>query len=307
MQTLDFEKMMEKAKQLDGKKFEKKKVDEKVFEILLDKSGNTQNVGRFLAHGEDDTYFVKVYTHYFKEPNGRFFSGLCASTIGEKCAVCEYNKTHWNEYNEDQRNSRKRQMKFVSNYLVIKDPDHPEREGKVFLLKYGTKIKAKIDSIVDPKETDLDDDLNPKKRYNIFDFNTGKNFKMKVCTVKKMNNYDASEFVSEATPLFDGNKKKQEELSNQLYVLRDTALPKKEQLKTFEETQQRLLSVINGTSVNQIQETEVEDEDIFPTEETPKAKVETKPLELKTKPVEKTAPPKAVEPTDEKDFFNFDT
>ena len=40
--------------------------------------------------------------------------------------------------------NQKRKLSYYSNIYVVKDPLHPENEGKVFLFKYGKKIFDKI-------------------------------------------------------------------------------------------------------------------------------------------------------------------
>ncbi len=312
MHTLDFNKMMENAGKLNNySKKTEKKVDERFYEVIRDqKTGNTQSVIRFLANEDDDTFFIKIFTHYFDE-GGRIYSSICPSTIGEKCPVCDHNKAHWNEYDETQKEARKRKYKYVSNILVVKDPEHQDREGKTFLFKYGTQIHQKIMSLINPTKDDLDDDGNPKTPYNIFDFNTGKNFKMKVKTVKKYANYVDSEFSANPTPIFEGDEKKQEELKKSIYLLKDQ-LPKKETMKSYEDLEKRLIQVVNGEPISKSKSDEGEGVWEEETKELPvntgtksaSAKVVvTEPLKetVKTKTVEKEDVPVS----DEEDFFKF--
>ncbi len=169
---------------------------------------------------------------------------------------------------------------------------------------------------VNPTKDDLDDDGNPKSPYNIFDFDTGKNFKMKVKTVKKFANYDESEFSANPSPLFEGDKKKQEELKKSLYLLRDQ-LPKKETMKTYEELQKRLMQVVNGEPISNSSVGDNGNEPIWEddTKELPviekKENVGSKSTKVEVKEslkesVKTSKVAEKVEATDEDDFFNFD-
>src|SRR5262245_53156697 len=85
-----------------------------------------------------------------------------------------------------QARDRKRKFVFISNICIIKDPQTPENEGKVFLFRYGKKIYDKLNDQMNPPGGD--DRINP------FDFWNGANFKMKMRTVEGYRNYDMSSF-----------------------------------------------------------------------------------------------------------------
>ena len=80
-------------------------------------------------------------------------------------------------------------MSYYSNIQVIKDPKHPENEGKVFLYKYGKKIHDKILAAMQPEFQD-------ETPVNVFDLWEGANFKLKIKKVAGFWNYDSSEFDS---------------------------------------------------------------------------------------------------------------
>ena len=69
----------------------------------------------------------------------------------------------------------------------MKDPKHPENEGKVFLYRYGKKIFDKILAAMQPEFQD-------ETPVNVFDLWEGANFKLKIKTVAGYWNYDSSEF-----------------------------------------------------------------------------------------------------------------
>jgi hypothetical protein len=78
-------------------------------------------------------------------------------------------------------------LSFTSNIYVVKDPSHPENEGKVMLFKYGKKIFDKLNAAMNPEFED-ESPLNP------FDLWAGANFKLKIRKVDGYQNYDKSEF-----------------------------------------------------------------------------------------------------------------
>ena len=102
------------------------------------------------------------------------------------------NRRLWNSgSDEDKETARKqkRKLQYYSNIYVVKDPKHPENEGKVFLYKYGKKIHDKILAAMQPEFQD-------ETPVNVFDLWEGANFKLKIKKVAGYWNYDSSEFDS---------------------------------------------------------------------------------------------------------------
>ena len=109
----------------------------------VDKAGNGYAVLRFLpAPANEDVPFVRVWDHGFQGPGGWYIE-KSLTTIGKEDPVSEYNTQLWNsgiEANKETVRKQKRRLSYYSNIYVVKDPAHPENEGKVFLFKYGKKI-----------------------------------------------------------------------------------------------------------------------------------------------------------------------
>jgi len=172
--------------------------DENFWKPEVDKSGNGYAVIRFLpAPSGEDVPFVRVWDHGFQGPGGWYIE-KSLTTLGKPDPVSEYNTELWNsgiESNKDQVRKQKRRLSFVSNVYVVKDPAHPENEGKVFLFKYGKKIFDKLNEAMNPQFDD-------EKPVNPFDLWEGANFKLKIRNVEGYRNYDKSEFDSQG-PLLD--------------------------------------------------------------------------------------------------------
>ena len=145
----------------------------------------------------------------------------------------------WNsgvESDKDIARNRKRRLSYYSNILVVSDPKNPENEGKVFLYKYGKKI---FDKIMEKMQPEFEDEtaINP------FDFWTGANFRLKVRKVAGFVNYDKSEF-EDASPLFDGDDAKLEELWEKQYSLAEFNDPSN--FKSYDELKAKLYTVLGG-------------------------------------------------------------
>lgn len=93
---------------------------------------------------------VNKATHNFKGSGGNYYS-RCRSTLPEKdCPICKiFFEYHNNNDSYGKKFSRK--MKYISNILVINDPEVTSNNGKVFLFEYGQAIHAKIQGKIYPK------------------------------------------------------------------------------------------------------------------------------------------------------------
>ena len=174
--------------------------DARFWKPEVDKAGNGFAVIRFLpAPSEEDVPFVRIWDHAFKGPGGWYIE-KSLTTLGEKDPVSEYNSDLWNnvatEAAKKQVREQKRRLSFVSNIYVVKDPSHPENEGKVFLYRYGKKIFDKLNAAMNPEFED-EQPLNP------FDLWEGANFKLKIRKVEGYQNYDKSEFDTPGALLDD--------------------------------------------------------------------------------------------------------
>jgi len=166
--------------------------DDRFWKPEVDASGNGYAVIRFLPAPEGETVpWAKVYSHAFQGPGGWYIENSL-TTLGEKDPVGEVNRQHWNDGTEEGKDTarkQKRKLSYYSNILVVKDPKHPENEGKVFLYKYGKKIHDKILAAMQPEFQD-------ETPINVFDLWEGANFKLKIKKVAGYWNYDSSEFDS---------------------------------------------------------------------------------------------------------------
>ena len=213
-----------------------RQVDERFWKPEVDASGNGYAVIRFQPAPEGQTVpWAKVYSHAFQGPGGWYIENSL-TTINEKDPVGEVNRGLWNtgdDADKDTARRQKRKLSYYSNILVVKDPKHPENEGKTFLYKYGKKIHDKILAAMQPEFQD-------ETPVNVFDFWEGANFKLKIKKVAGFWNYDSSEFDSVSALSSDDTEL--EAIWNKEHSLE--AFTSKDQFKTYEELQNRLNLVL---------------------------------------------------------------
>ena len=188
-----FDSLMKEVEKIANPQSDSKKSDDRFWQPEVDKAGNGYAVIRFLAPPQsEDLPFVRVWNHGFQGPTGKWYIENSLTTIGKQDPVSELNTELWNsgsEANKEVARKQKRKLTYYANILVVKDPARPDNEGKVFLFKFGKKIWDKVKDMADPQFED-------EKPVNVFDFDTGANFKLKIRNVEGYRNYDKSEFES---------------------------------------------------------------------------------------------------------------
>jgi hypothetical protein len=214
--------------------------DERFWKPEMDKTGVGSAIIRFLPAPEgEELPWVKMYAHAFQGPGGWYIENSL-TTLGQKDPVSEYNRELWNSGSEKDKETvrkQKRKLSYYANIYVVKDPAHPENEGKVFLFKFGKKIFDKILNAMQPEFED-EEPINP------FDFWSGANFRLKIRKVEGYWNYDKSEFDSQSA-LFDDDDAL-EALWKKEYSLSAIVAP--DQFKSYEDLEKRLKYVLGQKS-----------------------------------------------------------
>lgn len=237
-------------------KLEKKpnrQTDDRFWKLTIDKSGNGGALIRFLPEVDGETQpWVLYYSHSFKGPSGLWYIENSRTTLGGAAdPVSEYNTKLWNsgiEENKQKARDQKRNLVYVSNILVIKDPANPENDGKVFLFRYGTKIFSKIKEAMIPDQNLIED----KTPFNPFCFWTGANFVLKSRKGARWIEYEQSAFVK-PEPLFGGDDAKIEKIWKQQHKLAEFISP--QNFKPYDELKARLELVLGQSTGNAAQPT----------------------------------------------------
>jgi hypothetical protein len=227
--------------------------DDRLWKPEMDKSGVGSAVIRFLpAPKGEDLPWVQMFSHAFQGPGGWYIENSL-TTIGQKDPVSEYNRSLWNSGSDKDKETvrkQKRKLSYYANIYVVKDPAHPENEGKVFLFKFGKKIFDKILNAMQP-EFDDEEPINP------FDFWTGANFKLKLVKKDGYWNYDKSEFASPGALLDDDEAL--EAIWSKQHPLQP--LVAADQFKSYQDLEKRLKYVIGEKTAQRRPDPELEDED----------------------------------------------
>jgi hypothetical protein len=228
--------------------------DDRFWKPEMDKSGNGYAVIRFLPAPEgEDVPWAKVWSHAFQGPGGWYIENSL-TTLNKKDPVGDLNRQLWNSGSEKDKEiarKQKRKLSYYTNIYVVKDPAHPENEGKVFLYKFGKKIFDKITEAMQPAFAD-------EKPINPFDFWTGADFKLKIRKVDGYWNYDKSEFSDSGT-LGGFDDDQLEQIYSKTHSL--AQFLSEENFKSYDELQKRLNDVLNSRPAPRIDRETYEDEE----------------------------------------------
>ncbi len=212
--------------------------DNRFWTPTVDKAGNGYAVIRFLPEPKgEDLPWVRVFSHGFQGPSGKWYIENSLTTFNEKDPVSEYNSTLWNngtEAGKEQARKQKRRLSYIANIYVVKDPSNPENEGTVRLYKFGKKIFDKLNEKMNPEFED-------ETATNPFDFWEGADLKLKIRNVEGYRNYDKSEFA-EVSPLLDGDDDKLEKVYESMFSLQEFL--DRKHFKTYNELQAKLDMVL---------------------------------------------------------------
>lgn len=202
--------------------------DDRFWFPKTDEAGNGRALIRFIPNKFDVTKsWVRYWEHAFQGPTGSWYIEKSLTTIGKPDPIAEYNSELWNSGSEANKNiarNQKRNLRYVANIVVLKEPSAPEREGKVFLFRFGKQIFDKIDGVMLPPQKEGPDeetlsDIENKVLFNPFDVVEGANFLLKVRKKTQTNakftskngkvfpTYEDSAFEKQS-PLFGGDEAK---------------------------------------------------------------------------------------------------
>ena len=146
--------------------------------IMRLKTGNTYVLRLVPNAKEPSKTFFHYYSHgWVSEATGQFQSAISPQTWGERDPIAEarykISRTGTEEEKESAR-ALNRKENWLINVYVAKDPDNPENEGKVKILRFGRQLHKIIMEAIEGEDAD---EFGAK----IFDFSkNGCNLKIKV-------------------------------------------------------------------------------------------------------------------------------
>ncbi len=237
-------------------------VDDRFWRLEGDKAGNGTATIRFLPkHDEDELPWVKIFSHGFQGPTGKWYIENSLTTLGENDPVGELNSRLWNsgvQANQDIARKQKRKLSFVANVLIVSDPKHPENEGKVKLFKFGKKI---FDKIMDKARPTFEDE----KPVNVFDLWEGANFKLRMRKKDGYANYDESAFMEPAAIGSDEEIVKIASAQHKLAEFTD-----RKNFKSYDELKKKLNEVLSGDSFASKSAAQIAEDEDRPVAQAPK-------------------------------------
>jgi hypothetical protein len=240
MRNADFGKIAGEFDKISNPQSESKSFnDDRFWRLEADKAGNGTATIRFLPRVEgDELPWVRLFSHGFQGPTGKWYIENSLTTLGENDPVGELNTKLWNsgsEANKEIARKQKRKLGFTANIYIVSDPKHPENEGKVFLFKFGKKI---FDKIMDKARPTFEDE----KPVNVFDFWEGANFKLRMRKKDGFTNYDESSF-SDPAPIAQTDEEILA-IANAQHKLSE--FTDRKNFKSYDELKQKLEQVLSG-------------------------------------------------------------
>jgi len=236
--------------------------DDRFWRLEGDKAGNGTATLRFLPRVEgDELPWVRIFSHGFQGPTGKWYIENSLTTLGENDPVGELNTQLWNsgsEANKEIARKQKRRLSFTANILIVSDPKHPENEGKVFLWKFGKKI---FDKIMDKARPTFEDE----KPVNVFDFWEGANFKLRMRKKDGYANYDESAFMEPAAIGSDDEIVKIASAQHKLAEFTD-----RKNFKSYDELKKKLNEVLSGDSFASKSAAQIAEDEDRPVAQAPK-------------------------------------
>jgi len=168
----------------------------------LSKDSIYRAIVRFIPNTKNPkNSIVKKFSYWLEDAEGNGFYADCPSSINEKSVIQD---TFWklfkseSAFDKKQAERIKRKEYYYSYVEVVKDPQRPEMEGTVQILRYPKAVKKLIDAQISPDSSDIELGVEPT---NIFDFFEGKDFSLKVTLKGGYWNYDECKFAGAKSPI----------------------------------------------------------------------------------------------------------
>lgn len=298
--AFDFDKMNEAI----GKNpFEDKNtsyVDDRFYKLDKDKNSNGQAIIALVP--DKNKHFIikmfKIETTLNIKGSKQWINEWSPKSIGLPCPFQETYINHWND-DKDIARQFKPKEKWICNVKIIKDPMHPENEGKIFLYAFSKTMAQKIQSMLTLSDTEISMGMQRKEVFNPL-----KGWVMNLKCYMGDNgfiSYDNSEFMQLPNgntiygPLNDETKKKcYEDIMNNTYDLGE--LQKPENFMSYDDLYKELERICRGTfgignssqntKTNKSTEVTIETSN---NDESPKSEVvATPPTKQQTQPVKET-------------------
>lgn len=168
-------------------------------EILKFSAGNTYQVRLVPNPNSPKETIFHYYNHgWNSNATGKYVTALCPTTFGESCPIdAYYLKTYrtGTESEKEQARVLSRKEAWMVNVYVVSDPENPENDGKVKILRYGKELAKIIESALEG------DDAQEFGVEKVFDVANGSTLRIK-CESRTGSNRGAKQMVTYASSKF---------------------------------------------------------------------------------------------------------
>lgn len=168
-------------------------------EILKFSAGNTYQVRLVPNPNSPKETIFHYYNHgWNSNATGKYVTALCPTTFGETCPIDAYYLKTYRMGSEAEKEAARvlsRKESWMVNVYVVSDPENPENEGKVKILRYGKELAKIIDSAL---EGDDSDEFGVEK---VFDVMSGSTLRIK-CESRTGSNRGSKQMVTYASSKF---------------------------------------------------------------------------------------------------------
>lgn len=273
----------------DGKTYQNEN-DERFWNLSRDENDTGGALIRFLIDPNQIPFIKMIRINANGGYNKRFVREWSPLSIGLPDPFNEMFSKLWNEGKKEEAKKFGRQIRYITNIKVIKDPANPENEGKIFLFNMSQTLFDKIKSAMVQTESMKALGEEPIQVYNPVE---GNNFLIKV---KKGSNgiltYEDSKFDSKITGIYKTEEEALKDIKENCYSLEEFLTP--EFFLTYEELQDKIKWFM-GETVRKDRETQettettkttetAEEMETSETTETPKSTKSTKKSTETSKP-----------------------
>lgn len=249
--AFDFDKMNEAIGSNPFDNDKKSYTDERFYKLDKDKNSNGQAIIA-LVPDKNKHFIIKMYkieTTLEKNGSKQWINEWSPKSIGK---ACPFQETYINHYNEDKNIAKqfKPKEKWICNIKVIKDPMHPENEGKIFLYAFSKTMAQKIQDVLTLTDAEIAMGMQRKEIFNPL-----KGWVMNLKCYKADTgfiSYDNSDFMQLPNgntiygPLNDEAKQKcYDDIVNNTYSLSD--LQKPENFLSYDDLYKELERICRGT------------------------------------------------------------
>ena len=168
--------------------------DDRFWKPEFDKGGEANAIIRLLPSLDPNSLpWIQTEKYFFKGPSGQWYINNSRRMLGEADPMYEYTRELYSKASTDEEKKEIKRYypnrKFVCNALVVKDPAHPENEGRVVLFEFGKIIHNKI---IEKLKPTFEGDVP----VNVFDWVNGANLRLRIYREGGFPRYDRCEFAS---------------------------------------------------------------------------------------------------------------